>query len=141
MAIEHSLLIKGNMVSMDKIIQYCQNKGVHYKVQSESEIYLDRWEMNVWSLKSSGRYNSWCSCLAGEDFHYDATVSFRLGKNPDYSEEQKRFVLDFVFDIMKETRQEVLFLYCGDRELCFFKSDGSVQIDDEYGILRNYIRS
>lgn len=27
MAIEHSLLIKGNMVSLDKIIQYCQGKG------------------------------------------------------------------------------------------------------------------
>lgn len=50
---------------------------------------------------------------------------------------QNKFVLEYVFEMMKAFKREGLFLYCMDTELCYFRADGSVQINDEKGIMES----
>ncbi len=49
----------------------------------------------------------------------------------DYWRIQNEFVLEYVFEAMKVFKREGLFLYCMDTELCYFRADGSVQMNDE----------
>lgn len=106
MSIEHSLKINGEMIP----IQYFCEARPPYNV----------WECSAFDI----------------EFTYDATISFMLGKNPDYWQIQNDFVLEYVFETMKSFKREGLFLYCMDTELYYFRADGSVQMNDEKGIMK-----
>lgn len=137
MSVEHSLRIKGKMIPLQHFLDYCVEKCINFEVEDNTKVYLYDWEMWVYFLEDRPPYNIWECSSFGMDFRFDATICFELGKNPDYSQLQKEFVLEYVFETMKELKREGLFLYCMDTELCYFKSDGSVQINDENDILKN----
>ncbi len=136
-SIEHNLKIKGEMIAIQHLLDYCVEKCINFKVEDDTRVYLNDWEMWIYFLESRQPYNVWECSAFDMHFKYDATIFFELGKNPDYWEMQEEFVLEYVFKTMKELKREGLFLYCMDTELCYFRADGSIQINDENGILKN----
>ncbi len=140
MSIEHSLKIKGGRIPIQHFLDYCAEKCINFEVEDDTRVYLYDWEMWVSFLEGRPSYNVWECSAFGMDFIFDATICFKLGKNPDYWQIQKEFVLEYVFETMKELKREGLFLYCMDTELCYFRADGSIQINDENGILKDFVK-
>lgn len=136
MSIEHSLKIRGEMFPIQHFFDYCAEKCINYNVEDDTSVYLCDWEMWVYFCEARPPYNVWECSAFDIEFTYDATISFRLGKNPDYWQIQNEFVLEYVFETMKAFKREGLFLYCMDTELCYFRADGSVQMNDENGIMK-----
>ena len=132
MAIEHRLLIKSNIIQMEQFMGYCTDRSIHFEIIDDKSIYLDKWEMTVYFLvNKEGEKRVWESDMCQGDFLYMENITFRLGKNVDFWEEQKDFVLSYVFDALEKRKQEALFLYNTDTEMCYFKPDGSMQLADD----------
>lgn len=136
MSIEHSLKINGEMIPIQYFFDYCAEKCINFNVENDTSVYLCDWEMWVYFCEARPPYNVWECSAFDIEFTYDATISFRLGKNPDYWQIQNDFVLEYVFETMKSFKREGLFLYCMDTELYYFRADGSVQMNDEKGIMK-----
>lgn len=131
MSIEHSLKIKGEKIPIQHFLDYCNCKRIKFEVEDDIKVYIFDWEMWVYFGKSKPPYNVWECNAFGIEFEFQISISFKLGKNPDYWQIQNKFVLEYVFELMKEIKREGLFLYCTDTELCYFRADGSIQYNKE----------
>ncbi len=139
MAIEHSLLFKGSFSIKEQVQDFCKNNFFCFEIKDEQTLYLKDWEMYIYfSDNKIKRNNIWESYVFDLVLEYDSYVTFRLGKNIECWDEQTAFVINCVFDIISKSKQEGLFIYNSDSDMCYFKSDGSMQIFDEYGIIDRY---
>lgn len=136
MAIEHSLKMKGEMVPIQHFLDYCAEKGIDFDVEDDSSVYLCEWKLWVYFREAGPPYNAWECSTFEHNLIYNATISIRLGNNPDDWQKQNDFVLEYIFRTMREFKREGLFLYCMDTELCYFMADGSLQVNDEAGVLK-----
>lgn len=139
MAIEHRLLFKGDFSKKEQVQDFCKNNFFYFEMIDEQTLYLKDWEMYIcFSDNKKKRNNIWESQVFDIALEYDAYVMFRLGKNIECWDEQTAFVINCVFDIISNSKQEGLFIYNSDSDMCYFKPDGFMQIFDEYGIIDRY---
>lgn len=79
-------------------------------------------------------YNSWDTIFYEDEFVFERVLEFRFDK--EYSDLEKRYsiMLEVVFGLLKNMREEAIFISNDDRELCLFKEDGEILLNNQSGI-------
>lgn len=140
MSIEHKLILKGNRICLEYFINFCVNKYINFDLLDNESIYLNDLGMSIhFRINKENQDSIWQSCVFNVDFKYDVSILFRFEKNTYLWEEQLKFTINCVFDVMSKTKQEGLFIYNLDTEICYFKTDGTTQIVDDFGIIDKFL--
>ena len=85
-------------------------------------------------------YNSWITKF-GEEFAFERTLEFRFDKEYKYLEKRYSIMLAIVFGLMLSLGEEAIFISNDDKELCLFKENGEVLLNNEDGIWnQNYFK-
>lgn len=140
MAIEYTLLLKDKRLSEEILIKKIETMGYSCnKFEQLAEgISIDLNEEIGFSviLFDSGEYpyNSWESIFLENDFISETTLEFRMVK--EYREIEKRYntMLKIVFDLAIELNEDAILTSNGDTELCFFRANRAVLLNNESGI-------
>lgn len=76
-------------------------------------------------------YNSWKTIFYKEVFVFERTLEFRLNK--EYEDLEKRYsvMLTLVFGLILYMREEAIFISNDDRELCLFKENGEILLNNQ----------
>lgn len=79
-------------------------------------------------------YNSWETKFFEGDFISERTLQFRMVK--EYSELEKRYnvMLKILFDLATELNEDAILVSNGDTELCFFRENKPILLNNESGI-------
>lgn len=140
MAIEHKLIFKGHKILVEEVIDYCLERYINFEVLNDKNIYLDDWGLTLCFLCNQEK-NIWQSQVYNVDFLYDETIIFRLGKDCENWEKQMDFIVNYVFNVMTEKNREGIFVYNSDNEICYFKADDSINVDDDLGVIHQFLKS
>lgn len=76
-------------------------------------------------------YNAWETIFLEDDFIYERVLEFRLNKG--YSNIEKRYlvILNIIFNLAEELKENAILISNGDTELCFFKEDSTIILNNE----------
>ncbi len=139
MAIEYVLLLKENGLSVEDLTKkvaslgYCcdrlekLDKGIGISLQEEIGFSI--------FLVDSPRfpYNRWETIFLSNDFTFQKVLRFRFNK--DYDDYRRRYIemLETIFDLMDEIKQDAI-LVRDEVELCYFRKDNQIILNNESGI-------
>lgn len=140
MAIEYTLLLKGEKLSEEVLIKKIESLGYSCNriEQLAKGICINLNEEVGFSvfLFDSGDYpyNSWETNFLENDFISERTLAIRMVK--EYYELEKRYniMLKILFDIATELNEDAILVSNGDTELCFFRENEAILLNNESGI-------
>ena len=140
MAIEYTLLLNDKKLSEDILVKKIESLGyLCNKIERISKgICINLNEEIGFSvfLFNSGNYpyNSWETIFFEGDFISERILKFRMVK--EYLDFEKRYnvMLIILFDLMAELNEEAILLSNGDTELCYFRRNKSILLNNESGI-------
>lgn len=79
-------------------------------------------------------YNSWITIFYEKEFVFERTLQFRFDKEYEDLEKRYSIMLSIVFELMLNIREEAIFISNDDRELCLFKENGGILLNNQDGI-------
>ena len=79
-------------------------------------------------------YNCRETVFLDTDFVAQKILKFRMIKNYFDSEKPYKVMLRIIFDILEEVHESAILVGSGDTELCFFREDNVVVLNNESGI-------
>ena len=140
MAIEYTLLCKDRKLSIEILVKKIESlglscskiehqaKGICIDLSEEIGFYLFLFDVGNYP------YNSWETTFLTEDFTIERTLQF--GKDKVYFDIEKRYgvMLRILFDLTEELNEEAILVWCGGEEMCFFREDKPVLLNNESGI-------
>ncbi len=140
MAIEYTLLCKDRKLSIEILVKKIESlglscskiehqaKGICIDLSEEIGFYLFLFDVGNYP------YNSWETTFLTEDFTFERTLQFRMDKG--YFDIEKRYgvMLRILFDLTEELNEEAILVWCGGAEMCFFREDKPVLLNNESGI-------
>ena len=140
MAIEYKLLCKDRKLSIEILVKKIESlglscskiehqaKGICIDLSEEIGFYLFLFDVGNYP------YNSWETTFLTEDFTFERTLQFRMDKG--YFDIEKRYgvMLRILFDLTEELNEEAILVWCGGEEMCFFREDKPVLLNNESGI-------
>lgn len=140
MAIEYTLLCKDRKLSIEILVKKIESlglscskiehqaKGICIDLSEEIGFYLFLFDVGNYP------YNSWETIFLTEDFTFERTLQFRMDKG--YFDIEKRYgvMLRILFDLTEELNEEAILVWCGGEEMCFFREDKPVLLNNESGI-------
>nr|WP_300832608.1 hypothetical protein [uncultured Acetatifactor sp.] len=140
MAIEYTLLCKDRKLSIEILVKKIESlglscskiehqaKGICIDLSEEIGFYLFLFDVGNYP------YNSWETTFLTEDFTSERTLQFRMDKG--YFDIEKRYgvMLRILFDLTEELNEEAILVWCGGEEMCFFREDKPVLLNNESGI-------
>ena len=140
MAIEYTLLCKDRKLSIEILVKKIESlglscskiehlaKGICIDLSEEIGFYLFLFDVGNYP------YNSWETTFLTEDFTFERTLQFRMDKG--YFDIEKRYgvMLRILFDLTEELNEEAILVWCGGEEMCFFREDKPVLLNNESGI-------
>lgn len=140
MAIEYTLLLKDKKLSKDNLIKKIESLGFSCsKIEQLAKgICINMNEEIGFSvyLFDAGNYpyNLWETTFFAGDFILERTLEFRMVK--EYLEFEKRYnvMLKILFDLTAELNEEAILVSNGDTELCFFRKDKPILLNNASGI-------
>ena len=140
MAIEYTLLLKSKKLSEDNLVKKIESLGISCsKIEYLTKgICINMNEEIGFSvyLFDAGNYpyNSWETTFFTGDFIFERTLEFRMVK--EYLEFKKRYniMLKILFDLATNLKEEAILVSNGDTELCFFREDKPVLLNNTWGI-------
>jgi len=140
LAIEYTLLCKDRKLSIEILVKKIESlglscskiehqaKGICIDLSEEIGFYLFLFDVGNYP------YNSWETIFLTEDFTFERTLQFRMDKG--YFDIEKRYgvMLRILFDLTEELNEEAILVWCGGEEMCFFREDKPVLLNNESGI-------
>lgn len=140
MAIEYTLLCKDRKLSIEILVKKIESLGLSCsKIEHQAKgrcIDLSEEIGFYLFLFDAGNYpyNSWETTFLTEDFTFERTLQFRMDKG--YFDIEKRYgvMLRILFDLTEELNEEAILVWCGGEEMCFFREDKPVLLNNESGI-------
>ncbi len=140
LAIEYTLLCKDRKLSIEILVKKIESlglscskiehqaKGRCIDLSEEIGFYLFLFDVGNYP------YNSWETTFLTEDFTFERTLQFRMDKG--YFDIEKRYgvMLRILFDLTEELNEEAILVWCGGEEMCFFREDKPVLLNNESGI-------
>lgn len=140
MAIEYTLLCKDRKLSIEILVKKIESlglscskiehqaKGICIDLSEEIGFYLFLFDVGNYP------YNSWETTFLTENFTFERTLQFRMDKG--YFDIEKRYgvMLRILFDLTEELNEEAILVWCGGEEMCFFREDKPVLLNNESGI-------
>ena len=140
MAIEYTLLCKDRKLSIEILVKKIESlglscskiehqaKGICIDLSEDIGFYLFLFDVGNYP------YNSWETTFLTEDFTFERTLQFRMDKG--YFDIEKRYgvMLRILFDLTEELNEEAILVWCGGEEMCFFREDKPVLLNNESGI-------
>lgn len=140
MALEYTLLLKDKKLSEETLVKKIETVGYSCdKIEQLAKgICIDLNEEIGFSVflfdSGSYPYNSWESIFLENDFISKRTLEFRMLK--EYSKFEKRYnvMLKILFDLATELNEDAILVRNGDTELCFFRENKAVLLNNESGI-------
>ena len=87
-------------------------------------------------LSDAGKYpyNSWKTSLYAGDFMFERILEFRMTKDYLYYEKRYNAMLKILFDLAAELNEEAILVSNGDTEMCFFRENKPILLNNESGI-------
>lgn len=137
MAIEHKLLLKKPIITIEQLVDYCVEHFINFELLEDNSIYIDAWGLRI-SLQFGEDYYIYQFQENNADFIYGEMILFRLGKDSVFWEEQMKFIIDVVFLLMSKNKQEGIFIYNMDNAICYFKSDGSIKKMNDISMIERF---
>lgn len=140
MAIGYSLIMKDKKLTEGVLVKKIEELGyVNNSIEQLSKgIAVNLYDKVGFSayLFDSGNYpyNTWETIFLEEDFIYERVLEFRLDK--EYSDLEKRYlvILNIIFNLAEELKENAILISNGDTELAFFKEDSTIILNNESGI-------
>lgn len=140
MAIEYSLLLKSQKLSKEILIGKIESLGYSCnKIETLTKgicINLNKEiGFSIFLVRTNNYpYNSWESNFTESKFTFEKILIFRFAK--EYSEFEKRYdtMLKILFELAIEINEEAIFISNGDTELCFFRGNKDILLNNETGI-------
>lgn len=140
MAIEYTLLLKDKKLTEETLVKKIETVGYSCdKIEQLAKgICIDLNEEIGFSVflfdSGSYPYNSWESIFLENDFISKRTLEFRMLK--EYFEFEKRYnvMLKILFDLATELNEDAILVSNGDTELCFFRENKAILLNNESGI-------
>ena len=140
MAIEYTLLLKDKTLSVEALIRKIEslgylcnkiehlNKGICVNLNEEIGFLVLLFDSPEYP------YNFWETNFLSHDFIFQKVLEFRLDK--ECSEFQKRYniMLKIIFDLIGEINKDAILVRNGDAELCFFRENSPILLNNESGI-------
>lgn len=140
LAIEYTLLCKDRKLSIEILVKKIESlglscskiehqaKGICIDLSEEIGFYLFLFDVGNYP------YNSWETTFLTEDFTFERTLQFRMDKG--YFDIEKRYgvMLRILFDLTEELNEEAILVWCGGEEMCLFREDKPVLLNNESGI-------
>lgn len=140
LAIEYTLLCKDRKLSIEILVKKIESlglscskiehqaKGICIDLSEEIGFYLFLFDVGNYP------YNSWETTFLTEDFTFERTLQIRMDKG--YFDIEKRYgvMLRILFDLTEELNEEAILVWCGGEEMCFFREDKPVLLNNESGI-------
>ncbi|NBH36563.1 hypothetical protein D3Z58_24430 [Clostridiaceae bacterium] len=146
MAINYSVKMKSKKLDEKVLIKAFEKFGLRSKnIEILSEgICMDFFEeLGFYVYLTDGSnypYNSWITKF-GEEFVFERTLEFRFNKEYKYLEKRYSIMVAIVFELMLSLGEEAIFINNDDKELCLFKENGEVLLNNEDGIWnQNYFK-
>lgn len=140
MAIEYTLLLKDKKLSEEILIKKIESLGYlcNEIEQLSKGICVNLNEEIGFSvfLFDSGNYpyNSWETIFLQGDFLSERILEFRMVKEYSAFEKQYTVMLKILFDLVTELNEEAILVSNGDTELCFFRENNPILLNNESGI-------
>ena len=140
MAIEYMLLLKDKKLSKEILVKKIESLGLSCSkteqltkgicINMNDEIGFSVFLFDVGNYP----YNSWETIFFEEDFILERILEFRMDK--EYLKFEKRYnvMLKILFDLATELNEEAILVSNGDTELCFFRENKPVLLNNESGI-------
>lgn len=140
MAVEYTLLLKDKKLSKEILIKKLQSLGLSCSRFEQLAkglcINLNEEIGFLIFLYDAGNYpyNSWKTSLYAGDFMFERILEFRMAK--DYLKYEKRYnvMLKILFDLAAELNEEAILVSNGDTEMCFFRENKPILLNNESGI-------
>lgn len=140
MAIEYTLLLRDKKLSEEILIKKIESLGYSCdKLERlEEGISINLNEEIGFSMflfdSENYPYNCWETIFLEDDFVIEKTLTFRMLK--EYLDFEKRYntMLKIVFDLATELNGGAILVSNGDTELCFFRRDKKILLNNESGI-------
>lgn len=139
-AIEYTLLLKDKKLTKEVLIKkieslgYLCNKTEQFPkgigVNLNEEIGFSVFLIDAGNFP----YNSWETTFSEEDFILERTLQFRMDKEYAKFEERYNIMLKILFELAIELNEEAILVSNGDAELCFFRKNKSILLNNESGI-------
>jgi len=137
---EYTLLLKERKLSKDYLVRKIESLGFSCsKVEQLAKgicINIDKEiGFSVYLLDAGDYpYNLWETTFLTGDFSVERTLEFRMSK--EYLEPERRYnvMLNIVFDLAIELNEEAILVSNGDTELCFFRKDMPILLNNVSGI-------
>ena len=147
MAINYTVKMKNKKLNEQILIKTFEDLG--FKIENierlSKGICIDFFEelgFYVYLTDASNYpYNSWKTMFSEEEFVYERTLQFRFDK--EYEDLGKRYsvMLSVVFGLLINLKEEAIFISNDDKELCLFKENGKIILNNEDEIWnRNYFK-
>ena len=76
-------------------------------------------------------YNSWITIFDKEGFVFERTLGFRFDKAYGCLEKRYSIMLTVVFGSMLDIREKAIFISNDDKELCLFKGNGEILLNNQ----------
>lgn len=140
MAIEYTFLLKDKKISEEILLKKIESlgylcnkserisKGICVNLNEEIGFTVFLFDTEKYP------YNSWETKFFEGDFISERTLQFRMVK--EYSELEKRYnvMLKILFDLATELNEDAILVSNGDTELCFFRENKPILLNNESGI-------
>lgn len=140
MAIEYCLLLKSNKLSneilagkIESLGYLCNNiefleKGIC--INLNNEIGFSIFLINT----NNSQYNSWETNFMENEFEFERSLKFRMTKDYFKFKECYSVMLRILFDLVIDLNEEAIFINNGDTELCIFRENRTILVNNENGI-------
>ena len=140
MAIEYTLLLKDKKLSEEVLIKNIKSMGYSCNkiepiskgvcINLNEEIGLSIFLFDSWNYP----YNSWETILPQGIFLSERVLECRMIKDYSALEQRYNFMLKLFFDLMSELNEDAILVSNGDTELCFFRRNRPVLLNNRSGI-------
>lgn len=140
MAIYYSVKVKTKKLDSKILIKAFEDLGFRSKNTEilPNGICMDFFEelgFDVY-LTDAGNYpyNSWETIFGDKEFVFERTLQFRFDK--EYEDWEKRYsiMLTIIFGLLSGIRDEAILINSGGTELCFWKENGDIILNNQEGI-------
>lgn len=141
MAIEYTLLMKDKKLSDDILLKKIQSMGYSCNCVEQLKrggVAISLYEQTGFAVflydSDSYPFNGWDSYFLKREFIWKRSLSFRWDKTYSDVEQQYKIMLKIIFELMEELNEEAVLLGSGSEELCVFREDEAILLNNESGI-------
>lgn len=143
MAIEYTLLLKEKKLTEEILVNKIESLGFSCsKIEQLTKgiciNLIKEIGFSVFLIDAGNYpYNSWETTFFLGDFLFERALKFRMAM--EYVSLEKRYnaMLRILFELTFELSEEAIFVSNEDTEVCFFRKDKSILINNESGIGSN----